>query len=389
MDSSEPSIGHYKSQLKRGFRALRFSPELETVYRRFHRSRLRSRQLLTICLAVVILFAFMPFDLVNLPEPLRNEYLLLRMGIAVPSIILVCLCHFIQSLKRMVTLASMMAVLNVSIGTISLYVEANHIGVEFSYEGILIVMMITFFMAGLRFHLSAACAAITLACFTYATLFLIPESHRATLNLFYVAATIVCGSVGAYSIEYQMRKNFLQHAVVEDLANKDGLTGLFNRSAIMEKLAFLIQYARRENKYMTLYLADVDCFKQYNDAYGHIQGDKCLKQISDALLNCCCRSLDFAGRYGGEEFLLVWFDTKPTEIQSLVNRVHASINQMQIPHMDSSVAPYVTLSGGFLTLIPDDHTTIEALLHHADMALYTSKRKGRNRVTACATPEFA
>ncbi len=389
MNQNSPDITHYKDQLKRGVKSLRFSPELERLYRQYYRSRYRIRQLIAIALGATILILFTPFDTATMPPALKQTYLWVRWGFAIPSLLLVCACHFIKPLKPYITLTSILAVLNVSLGTLYIYVQASNMQYDFSYEGIILILMITYFMAGLRFQIATGCALATFVSFVLATLFLIPPSGKATLNMFYVATTFLCGAVGAYTIEYQIRKNFLQQAIMGDMATKDGLTGLYNRGAIMERLDNLIEYARREQKYLTVYLADVDCFKQYNDYYGHIQGDCCLKQVANSLKNCCLRDLDFAGRFGGEEFLLVWFDTNPQETEALVNRVQESVLNMNIPHQQSQVADTVTVSGGFITLIPNEHTTMESLLHHADMALYSSKKKGRNRVTACATPQYA
>ena len=389
MTSSDISIDHYKAQMEQGFRFLQFKPALESAYRDMHREKYRSKQIATIAVGMVIMLLLFPVDLQTLPQDIIPLYFLFRLGLAIPFLLFVTACHFMSDLKKYVQMASMGAVQLISLGTVILYVVSAQQDYHFPYEGLILVLMVTFFMAGLQFRTALTSAIMTLGSFELGMHVFIPESLRHSADSFYLLSTILCGATGAYSVEFQKRKSFLQNAIVEDLATKDGLTRLYNRSAIMEKLESVLQYAKREDKYITLYLADIDCFKDYNDNYGHVAGDKCLVKVAETLQSCCQRTLDFAGRYGGEEFLLVWFDTNPLETHALIDRVHENINNLQIPHEHSSAAPYITVSGGFIHLIPNDNTDVESLLHHADMALYNAKRRGRNQVSQVATPEFA
>ena len=389
MTQSDIPIQQFQAQLASGFRLLKFSPELEARYRQHHIERQRSKQLATIAVAMVILILLFPVDLESLPSSIAPVYFLFRLGLAIPFLVFVTACHFMEDLRRHVTTASIAGVMVISLGTTILYVSSSYENYDFPYEGLILVLMVTFFMSGLRFWTALATAVATLAIFQYASLFMMAPGYYQPTDAFYLLATVLCGATGAYSVEYQKRKSYLQQGIVQDLAIKDGLTRLYNRTAIMEKLEDLLQYAKRERKYLTLYLADIDCFKEYNDHYGHLAGDNCLVRVSETLLSCCQRNLDFAGRYGGEEFLLVWFDTNPLESHALIERVHAKISALDITHEYSEAANHITVSGGFINLIPDEHTDVETLLHHADMALYNAKRRGRNQVSQSAKPEMS
>ncbi|MCG8668451.1 MAG: GGDEF domain-containing protein [Pseudomonadales bacterium] len=389
MTNRDISIEQFKAQIENGFRFLKFAEPLETDYRDLHRERHRAKQLSTIAVGMVILLLLFPVDLQALPQDIIPLYFLFRLGLAIPFLLFVTACHFMADLKRYVQVASLAAVQLISTGTVILYVVSARQNYHFPYEGLILVLMVTFFMTGLRFRTTLVSAIVTLGCFELGALLFIAPELRHPADSFYLLATVLCGATGAYSVEYQKRKSYLQNAIVEDLATKDGLTQLYNRTAIMDKLAHTLQYAKREGKYITLYLADIDCFKNYNDNYGHVAGDKCLIQVADTLQSCCQRTLDFAGRYGGEEFLLVWFDTNPLESHALIDRVHEKINALEIPHEHSTAAPHITVSGGFINLIPNDSTDVESLLHHADMALYNAKRRGRNQVSQVATPDYA
>ncbi|MCG8315061.1 MAG: diguanylate cyclase [Pseudomonadales bacterium] len=387
MTNSELTISDYRAQMAMGFRFLVFEEKLEAHYRELHRRKHRSKQLATIAVAIVILLLVVPVDIEYLPQPLIPVYFLLRLGLSIPILLFVTACHYMEDLRKHIHKMSIVAVLSISFTTIALYILSAQVGHRFPYEGLLIIFMVTFFMSGLHFWTSLGCVVTTLAVFELCFSLFIPTGPMFQADAFYLLATALSGAIGAYSVEYQKRKGFLQHGIVTDLATKDGLTGLLNRTVIMEKLEALLNYARREEKYLTLYLADIDCFKEYNDNYGHIAGDKSLKKVAASLNACCQRNLDFAGRYGGEEFLLVWFDTDPQESNALINRVQKTIHDLNIPHAHSAAADHLTVSGGFICLIPHADTSVESLLHQVDMALYNAKRRGRNQVSQVATPE--
>jgi len=164
-----------------------------------------------------------------------------------------------------------------------------------------------------------------------------------------------------------------------DLALRDDLTGTFNRRGFDHHLASELAAARREGAPLTLILCDVDAFKRYNDALGHLEGDACLKHIGALLQSVCRRPRDRAARYGGEEFALILPHTPKSGAVTFANGVASLLASKRWPHPDSQVAPHVTLSGGITTCIPTADTTPETLLRRADEALYTAKAQGRNR----------
>ena len=110
------------------------------------------------------------------------------------------------------------------------------------------------------------------------------------------------------------------------------------------------------------------------------QGDQCLVEVATALARNCQRPLDFAGRYGGEEFLLMWFDAAPNEARTFAEKTKHSIDQLDVPHEASAISNRVSLSGGMVTGIPSQPDQAEAILHQADQSLYRAKDSGRNRI---------
>jgi diguanylate cyclase (GGDEF)-like protein len=169
------------------------------------------------------------------------------------------------------------------------------------------------------------------------------------------------------------------NAKLEELSSLDPLTGLANRRAIDTRLHHEIAACRREGQALSVAMLDIDHFKRFNDRAGHLAGDECLKRVSALLAEACLRPRDLAGRYGGEEFALILPLTPLSGAMTYARGLLRALAQMQLPHPDSPQGPWVTVSGGLTTCVPDDSTTAEGLLLRADDALYQAKAKGRGR----------
>lgn len=166
---------------------------------------------------------------------------------------------------------------------------------------------------------------------------------------------------------------------LNEMVEVDALTGLVNRRGFDRILHSEIQAARRDRTPLTLMLCDLDHFKRYNDARGHVQGDACLKEVSRVLRDVCVRPRDVASRYGGEEFALILPNTPRSGAMTFARALGQLLKVRAIPHPDSPLGQTLTLSGGITTCIPDDGTSAEAMLIRADEALYAAKAQGRNR----------
>lgn len=167
------------------------------------------------------------------------------------------------------------------------------------------------------------------------------------------------------------------NARLEQLAVTDALTGLANRRRFDDVLAHEWSRALRTGEPLALLLLDVDHFKRFNDAYGHPEGDECLRAIAGAL-RAATRRGDTAARYGGEEFAVICPGTTLPQAQALAQHLLAAMRALRIPHVASPVAPHVTVSIGF-AVASTDCPDAEALVTAADGALYEAKRGGRDR----------
>ena len=169
---------------------------------------------------------------------------------------------------------------------------------------------------------------------------------------------------------------------LEALSATDALTGIANRRRFDE--AFAGEYARhaRTGAPLSLVMLDIDYFKNFNDAYGHAQGDACLAAVARAMAGCLQRPGDLAARYGGEEFICLLPDTGPRGARAVAESVREAVAALAIPHARSSAAPVVTVSIGALTAVCPPDADPGDLFRQVDALLYKAKENGRNRVEA-------
>jgi diguanylate cyclase (GGDEF)-like protein len=165
---------------------------------------------------------------------------------------------------------------------------------------------------------------------------------------------------------------------LEQLATRDGLTGIANRRSFDEKLGNEWKRERRDLRTLSLLMIDVDHFKRFNDTYGHQAGDHCLQQIAKVLEEVVLRPGDLVARYGGEEFAVILSATDAMGASIVANRILDRVNELAIPHSGGENG-HVSLSIGVATSLPQPDMTRESLISSADSALYRAKHTGRNR----------
>ena len=170
-----------------------------------------------------------------------------------------------------------------------------------------------------------------------------------------------------------------QRRLLEQIAALDGLTGIPNRRRFDEALAQEWSRCQRSGLPLSLIVADVDQFKQYNDTLGHAAGDRVLQDVAAALRQAARRPGDLAARYGGEEFVLLLPETDAPQAQLLADELLQRMATRKLPHPAASAAPCVTLSLGGITTIPASNEVAPDFFERADAALYQAKAQGRNR----------
>jgi diguanylate cyclase (GGDEF)-like protein len=169
---------------------------------------------------------------------------------------------------------------------------------------------------------------------------------------------------------------------LQTISQQDGLTGIANRRAFDFLIERQFLEAVRRHEPFSVVLCDVDHFKAYNDHYGHLAGDECLRQVATALARSCKRAIDVAARYGGEEFALLLPDTPAAGALQVVETAQREIATLALVHAGSTTSHLVTFSAGIATYVPERDKMSRDITARADEALYRAKQLGRNRSVA-------
>ncbi|MCC4619081.1 sensor domain-containing diguanylate cyclase [Xanthomonas cassavae CFBP 4642] len=200
-----------------------------------------------------------------------------------------------------------------------------------------------------------------------------------------VIATLGCMlllGVGIW-LDLQLRRMHRNEDRLSSEAWVDALTGIANRRAFDYRLSQFLQDAVRQQSPLSVLMIDVDHFKLYNDSYGHVNGDACLRLIAGAIAACSRRSDDVAARYGGEEFAMILPHTDAAGALRLADTVHNAVAELGLMHLPSPTSAHVTVSVGAATFEPGEAPrTPDAIVHDADSALYRAKQGGRDRTSA-------
>lgn len=168
--------------------------------------------------------------------------------------------------------------------------------------------------------------------------------------------------------------------VLESQAKVDGLTQIPNRRTFDERVKIELARCYRNKLPLTLMICDVDCFKQYNDTYGHLAGDTCLKKVAKTLESKFSRATDLVARYGGEEFVILLPDSEEEISFKMANDMLDMVRGLRIPHKTSRAKEYITISVGLVTLRGEENVTPAEAIERADGALYKAKETGRDQV---------
>lgn len=172
---------------------------------------------------------------------------------------------------------------------------------------------------------------------------------------------------------------------LEALSFKDGLTNIANRRRFDASFELEWDSASRLRQPLSVLLFDIDYFKQYNDLYGHIRGDRCLVDIAQTLSLALDGPRDLVARYGGEEFIVLLPGADATVAQKVAERCQRLIHKQAITHADSPHDQRVTVSVGVGTVVPDEQQLPASFIDAVDQRLYAAKKNGKNRMEACLT----
>lgn len=246
----------------------------------------------------------------------------------------------------------------------------------YAAESLLLYVAVIYFLSGAMFH-----AAIRIA-MSMSLVFIFSIAASKVLwqvvgysAFFLVAFNLVC-AIGRYMLDKTYRRNFLTRLIAMELAERDPLTGLYNRRAFETRLDTLLRQSARERLSLTVLVLDIDHFKSINDSGGHSLGDTALRHMAEALQDITQRPLDSVARLGGDEFSALWLGLPAAEIDSRIASLNRHFATRSSPLASNMNSP-TTLSIGVAHAADTRSYSAESLLHAADVALYRAKASGR------------
>jgi diguanylate cyclase (GGDEF)-like protein len=369
----------FADQLKRGFARLRFTGLLEKDFRDFYVLQNLPRARLSALIALILVLAVTCVDLV-FGAGVGAELNSLRLGVMCPLVAVIGVAISLPGARRWYTeIASVGVTLVGIVGTYIAHMAALQ-GASYVLGGLVLVILYASLFLGLLFNLAIGISALlVLTHFVMGALLGLPLNELYYMTAILGAAAVI-GGISTYNLEHALRTNFLETRLLNELAERDGLTGLYNRRIFDDYMGRVWRQSRREDVAIAIIFIDIDYFKIYNDLYGHQAGDDCLKRVATTIARCAKRPFDFLARYGGEEFVLVLYGPPDDYARSLPEQIRCDVTDLLIPHAGSEAAKCVTVSVGVALNRAGSQRSLNGAIQTADEAMYQAKREGRNRV---------
>lgn len=374
----------YARQLRRGFRRLRFEPEIEAEYRLalIETERLPAAICAGVGACVWIAFALLDLHRVSALGLWGRFDGQVWLWLGARWSVLVLLLAGAPAIRRWRgdygwLSWSMYVAMGTAIAITAMVVHAK--GAFAADTAQIVVVMAAFLPLGLTFRRALA-AALVVAAISVVVLLVFDTrhelEHRAQLAVMLLMAVPVA-AMGGFLREHSQRRQFLLTAMFDRQAHTDPLTGLANRRSLLAHAERVTQLAAKDQVPVALAIIDVDHFKRFNDNYGHGAGDYALQRVARALSADRGHPLDMVARLGGEEFCVLLYGAPPEAAQERFAALLAGIRGLAIPHARAP-AGFLTLSAGAAMLAPRER--FSPLATRADAALYRAKREGRDRL---------
>jgi diguanylate cyclase (GGDEF)-like protein len=363
---------------------LRFSEPMEQHFREGHLSlnipRARSSTAIYLALIVVMTTINLLGGLTPLAQSVLEPIYVLRIAVACPALLVILLATYVLALRRHYQAITAIAVIvnGLSVMTIS-GLAAGSGSPQFQMGDVLVIVYATLFL-GLLYRTVVAVAICLVTAFVTIGVLLGVHGQDLVFAASVLVATALMCVLSATRVERLMRTTFIETQLLNDIAERDGLSGLYNRRMFDTLTRRLWQQAQREHESLQVILVDIDHFKRFNDLYGHQAGDDCIRKVAAVIARAARRPLDFCARYGGEEFALVLYAPSGVDPAVLPEQLRRDIMAQSVPHADSDAANVITVSIGSAIAEPGSKRSLAGLIQTADEALYRAKQIGRNRV---------
>ena len=368
----------YSEQLRSGFKRLRFIDFLEEEFRRTYQADNREKSRLTIALALVICVVLTVISQVIGGEG-ESAMRALGLAVLVPMLVLTIVASYRATSMAYQFLLGVSALV-VGLAGAVIGVKASLAGMSYYFAAQASWIFMIWLVMGFLFRPAACLAWVVSIAYVAATLAAGLPTEEVIFETSMLLTMNLLGGYSCYKIEHAARLNFLESNMLNQLAQRDGLTGLFNRRSFDEYVNRIWRQSRREGATVAFLLVDIDHFKSFNDLYGHQAGDDALKAVAKVLAGGGHRPLDLAARYGGEEFALILYGPSREYSRELPERLRKDVQGLEIVHEGSENSQYLSISIGVAIIHPDAERSVTGAIQMADEAVYQAKEDGRNQI---------
>jgi diguanylate cyclase (GGDEF)-like protein len=364
---------------------LTFDEPLESEFRHWHsehtRSRVRNAMWLAMGNMLVVMLAGGPFrdmrDAIFGPE---NQLFVdvLRFGFIVPSCLAMLLVSYTALYRKWFGLTAQIVAPVHALTFVVMDILMHPRGYSLS-SWMPLVVLAPYFLFGMLHAQAVRTSLLVVLAYAIGGAFAGVSGPQRVFDVFVIGFACLIGGAIHFSFQRGVRRNYLAKQVLSESANRDSLTGIYNRRMFDDHMQRLWQQALRERVPLALLLVDLDHFKAFNDRRGHQAGDACLAKVANVLPVAARRPFDLAARYGGEEFAVLLYDASRDHVEEMCRQLHASLQKAAVEHPASPVSHHVTFSIGAACVAPTLGRHPEGFIQLADEALYAAKERGRNR----------
>ncbi len=351
----------------------------EREFRTWFYMRQVQRAHISLGLALALVLVTAGIDLISAPADAARWAVLIKVGVICPLPFITLWISRQPRWRHLFPHFMCASILAVGIAFSLINLGAGGISIELRYDTLLVVTVFAYFLGGLASYLACLTGLVLLGIYMAMSVVTHVALGQMAYEGMFLLAVNAIGMLSANNMELSVREAFARAQAVSSLSERDPLTGMCNRRGFERRFEAIWKQAQREGKTLAIAMIDLDHFKRINDRHGHAAGDTALRAVADVLTSQATRPLDASVRWGGEEFVVVWYDVNRDGAQKLAERVRSSVEDLRFSN-EVDGRQFLTVSIGVYTCRPKPSVNADECLQYADQAQYQAKQGGRNRV---------